>query len=164
MDLGQIAGLGIALVVMLAGLAGCVVPGIPGTPLILAAAVVHRLVFGEAGAGTIVLGLMALLAVGSLALDYLASLYGARRLGATWRGLTGAALGALVGLFFGPLGVILAPFVGATTFEYLGGQELRQAGKAGLGALLGMLAGAVGKVACALAMILLFSMGVLANS
>jgi len=158
------SGLGIALVVMLAGLAGCVVPGVPGTPLILGAAVVHRLVFGEASAGILVLGFMAFLAVCSLALDYLASLYGARKLGATWRGLTGATLGALVGLLFGPVGIVLAPFLGATAFEYFGGRELKQAGKAGLGAMLGMLAGAVGKVACALAMIFLFSISVLANS
>jgi uncharacterized protein YqgC (DUF456 family) len=163
-DFAQLAGLTITLVAMLAGLVGCVVPGIPGTPLILAAALVHRLVFGEASIGYWALSFMALLTLLSLALDYLATLYGARRLGATWRGLTGAMLGMVIGLFFGPIGIVLAPFLGATAFEYLGGRELKAASKAGLGTLLGILAGAVGKAACALAMIGFFTLNVLSRS
>lgn len=68
----------------------------------------------------------------------------------------GAALGAIVGLAWLPLGILLGPMVGAMALELMGGREWREAGKAGLGAWVGLVAGAVGKVACALGMIGLF--------
>jgi uncharacterized protein YqgC (DUF456 family) len=161
MTLEQIAGLVLALLLMGLGLAGSVLPGIPGPPLILAAAVLHRLYFGPAGVSNLVLGLLIGLTALSVLLDYASSLLGARRLGATWRGVLGAALGAMVGLAFGPLGVLLGPFVGATLLEALSGRSWREASRAGLGATLGFLAGTAGKVACSLAMIGLFLLSVL---
>jgi uncharacterized protein YqgC (DUF456 family) len=154
----------LVLLIMGVGLAGSAIPGIPGPPLILAAAVGHRIYFGPASVGNLVLGLLIGLTLLALVLDYLASVAGARRLGATWRGLVGAALGAMIGCFFGPLGVVVGPFIGAVAFELAGGRELKEAGRAGLGALLGLLAGAVGKVACSLAMIGLFTVNVLVRS
>jgi uncharacterized protein len=85
-----------------------------------------------------------------------ATLVGARRLGATWRGVVGAAVGAMFGLLAGFWGILVAPFAGATLGELLGGREFREAARAGLGAVLGLIAGAVGKVACSAAMIGLF--------
>lgn len=160
MSFEQIAGLGLALLVMGVGFAGCLLPGIPGPPLILAAAVGHRLWFGEHSVSDLALGVLTGLMVAALALDYLATVLGARRLGATWRGVTGALLGAGAGLFFGPPGVVVGPFVGATLGEWLGGRQLGEASRAGLGAVLGLLAGAAGKVACAAAMIGLFVVNV----
>jgi len=164
MSFEQVIGLILALLVMAVGVAGSVVPGIPGPPLILVAAVGHRLWFGEAGASIWVLATLAGLMAGSLLLDYVATLIGARRLGATWRGVVGAAVGAVVGLFAGLWGIIFAPFVGATLGELLGGREFQGAARAGLGAMLGLLAGAVGKVACSAAMIGLFLANVVLRS
>jgi uncharacterized protein YqgC (DUF456 family) len=164
MSLEQILGLLVALALMGVGLAGCVVPGLPGTPLVLIAAVAHRLWFGPASVSNIILALLVLLTLISLALDYLAGVAGARGFGATWRGVLGAAVGALIGLFFGPVGLLVGPFLGATGFEWLSGREFRQAGRAGFGAFLGMLGGAVGKVACCLAMIGLFAADVVWRS
>jgi len=161
MSIEQIVGLSIAMVVMLVGLAGSVLPGIPGAPLILAAAVGHRLYFGHAGPGTLVLGLLAGLTLLSIGLDYLATMIGAKKLGATWRGMVGAALGGLVGLIFGPVGLLVGPFVGATALEMLSGRDIESASRAGAGAFIGLLAGAVGKVACCLSMIGLFLFDVL---
>ncbi len=152
----DIMAMAVALFVMLLGLLGTVVPGLPGTPLILAAAVVHRLCRGEAGASGWVLGILGVVTVLSVALEFAASSLGARKLGATWRGMLGAALGAIVGLAWLPLGILLGPMVGAMALELMGGREWREAGKAGLGAWVGLVAGAVGKVACALGMIGLF--------
>lgn len=145
-----------ALMVMLLGLLGAVVPGLPGTPLILAAAVVHRLVRGDAGVQWWVVGVMALVTVASIGLDFMASSLGAKRLGATWLGMVGAAMGAILGLFWIPVGLVAGPLVGAMALEMLGGRAWREAGRAGLGAVLGMVAGAMGKVACGLGMIGLF--------
>lgn len=156
MSFEQILGLVLALLVMVVGLAGSVLPGIPGPPLILAAAVGHWLWFGEASVSTWVLAVMAGLMVASVLLDYAATLVGARHLGATWRGVVGAGVGAIVGLFAGLWGIFVAPFIGATLGEVLGGREFRESARAGLGAVLGLLAGVVGKVACSAAMIGLF--------
>jgi hypothetical protein len=156
----QIAGLVLTLLIMAVGLAGSVLPAIPGPPLVLAAAIGHRLWFGEHSVSNLVLATLAGLVVAALALDYLATLAGARKLGATWRGMTGAAVGAVLGLFTGPLGIVAGPFVGATVGELLGGRELRPASRAGAGAVFGLLAGAMGKLACCVAMIALFVVNV----
>jgi len=164
MSVEEIIGLSLALLVMLVGVAGCVIPGIPGTPLVLAAAVAHRLYFGQHSAHTWVLATLAGLAVLSMLVDYVAGMVGARKLGATWRGVLGAVLGGVVGLFFSLPGILLGPFIGATLLEFAGGRKLKPAAKAGLGATLGLLVGAVGKVSLAVAMVLLFAVSVIYRS
>lgn len=138
------------------GVVGSVLPALPGPPLILAAAVGHWLWFREQSVSGWVLGVMAGLTVGALALDALATLVGARKLGATWRGVLGAGLGVIGGIFTGPLGIVAGPLLGATLGEWLGGRALPEASRAGMGAVLGVLAGAAGKLACSLAMVALF--------
>jgi hypothetical protein len=142
---------------MMVGLLGAVVPGLPGPPLIFAAALCHRLVLGPRGSPWPVVIVLAVLMVFSLGLDFLATSYGAKKLGATWRGAVGAALGAMFGLFWAPVGLVVGPLVGAMVLEMLAGRHWREAGKAGVGAVLGLLAGTVGKVACSIAMIGLFA-------
>ena len=102
MSVDQWIGLILALIVMGVGLIGCVLPGIPGTPLVLVAAVGHRLYFGQESASTFVLIVLVLMTLFSMLIDYLASVLGAKKLGATWRGVAGAVVGAVVGLFFAP--------------------------------------------------------------
>jgi uncharacterized protein YqgC (DUF456 family) len=151
----------LALLVMIIGIVGCVVPGIPGTSLIFAAAVVHRLIVGAAGAQWWALCLIGGLALVSFIAEYGVSMYGAKTLGASRRGMIGAIVGGLIGLFFGILGILLGPFIGAFAFEFLGGREWRDSAKAGAGATLGLVVGAVGKLACAVAMTLLFAANIL---
>jgi hypothetical protein len=160
----HLIGLVIALVLMLAGLAGSVLPGLPGPPLVLLAAIGHRLYFGDASIGNWGLFFLFALMVLSIALDYVAGLLGAKKMGATWRGLVGATLGVLVGIFLGPLGILAGPFVGATLLELAGGREFQESARAGAGATVGMLIGAVGKVACCVAMIGLFVITVVWNA
>ena len=164
MTTGEIIGLSIVLLVMLAGLVGCIVPAFPGTPLILAVVIVHRLVFGAASVSNLVLGILVALTAISVLFDFLAGLLGANKFGATWRGAIGALLGGLVGLFFGLIGILIGPFLGATLLELLGGREFNKAAKAGLGATLGLFAGIVGKFAIAVVMILLFTTNVIVRS
>src|SRR5262249_18051402 len=82
----EIIGLSLALLIMVIGFVGSVVPGLPGTPLILIAAIGHRLCFGAHSVSNLVLTVLILLTLGSVLLDYVASVYGAKRFGATWRG------------------------------------------------------------------------------
>ena len=172
MDLGypqsvtaeQIIGLSLALVVMAVGLLGSILPVLPGVPVVLCAAIAHKLYFGADGASVWLLVLLAFLTVLALGLDYLATSVGARKLGASWRGMLGAVLGGLVGLFFSIPGILLGPFIGAFLLEMVGGYEYRRALRAGAGATLGLLAGAVGKFAVCIVMITLFAANVLYHS
>jgi hypothetical protein len=160
----QIIGLSLALLVMLVALVGNVVPGIPGTPLALIAAVAHRLYFGQASVNNLVLFVLILLTILALVLDYLSSALGAKKFGATWRGMVGAVIGGIVGLFFSLPGIILGPFLGATALEMFGDKEFKQAAKAGAGAVLGLALGAIGKSALCVIMITLFAVNVVARS
>lgn len=160
----QIIGLSLALLVMLVALIGNVIPGIPGTPLALIAAVAHRLYFGQSSVNNIVLIVLILLTVLALVFDFLGSALGAKKLGATWRGVTGAVVGGLIGLFFSLPGIILGPFVGATLFEMIGDKEFKKAAKAGAGAVIGLALGAIGKSAVCVVMIALFAVNVIARS
>jgi uncharacterized protein len=157
----QVIGLSIALVLMFIGLAGSILPGIPSTPLVMAAAVGHKLYFGPTGPAWWVLLILGLVTALSLLMDYLTTVYGAKKLGATWRGATGAIVGALVGIFFSFPGIILGPFIGAMVFEMAGGRDVKESSRAGLGATIGLLAGAIGKVACCVVMMALFAVNVI---
>ncbi len=160
----DVIGFLLTLLVMMVGVAGAVLPGLPGTPLIFVAALGHKLWFGAAAPHWVIIIGLGLLAALSLALDFLATTYGAKRLGATWRGVVGAGLGAILGIFvFPPFGLVLLPLLGAALAEMAGGREWRQAGKAGLGAAIGMLAGTLGKIGCSLAMIALWVFTLLMN-
>ncbi len=160
----QILGLTLALLVMAVGLAGSILPILPSTPVVLLAAVGHRLYFGPHGASNLILLALLFLTALSLVMDHAASVLGARKLGATWRGAVGAVIGGLAGLFFSLPGVILGPFLGATLFEMLGGRHWKQATRAGAGAVLGLLLGAAGKFACCVVMMALFAISVVMRS
>jgi uncharacterized protein len=166
MSADQILGLSVALLIMVIGFIGSFVPGIPSTPLVLAAAIGHKIYFRETGVGWMVMTILVAITVCSMVMDYLASIYGAKKLGATWRGAVGAVLGGIVGLFFAFPGLLIGPFLGAFGLEMLGGRTWRDSGKAGAGATLGLIAGALGKMAACLAMIGIFAFNVVyrANS
>ena len=160
----QILGLVFALLLMGVGVAGSILPGLPSTPLVFIGALAHKLYFGPAGPAWWVIGVLGVFTILSLVVDYAASMYGAKRLGATWRGAVGAIVGGLIGLFFNLPGILLGPFIGAALFEMAGGREWKEASKAGVGATLGLLAGAIGKIACCVAMMLLFTANVIYRS
>ena len=82
----------------------------------------------------------------------------------TWRGVTGAAVGGLVGLFFGLPGVIIGPFIGALLFELVGGYQFKKAAHAGLGATLGLFAGVMAKCVVCTVMIGVFTVNVIWRS
>ncbi len=164
MTVEQIIGFVLTLLVMLVGTIGTVLPVLPGTPVLVVAALGHKLWFGDQGAAWWVIAVLVAIMLFSIVLDYLATVVGAKKLGATWRGMTGAILGGLIGLFFSLPGILLGPFVGALLGESLGGRNWKESSKAGLGATIGLLAGAVGKVACCVAMLGMFALNVVYRS
>ena len=148
----------LAGILVLAGLAGLLLPVLPGPPLLFAGLLVAAWAedFAYVGAGTLaVLGALALL---SYAVDFAATALGAKRFGASKRAVIGAALGALVGLFFGIPGILFGPFVGAVIGELTTERGLSDAGRAGIGATLGLVLGVAGKLALAFSMLGLFAL------
>ncbi len=152
-------GYGIVLLIMFIGVMGNLIPGIPGTPLILAGAVGHQIYFaGQGGVGWSWVAVLMIFGLLALGLDYLATLLGAKKLGATWKGMVGAVLGVIVGVFvFPPIGLVVGPFVGAMGFEWAFGRKAPEAAKAGMGAVIGMALGVVGKLVCSVVMVSLFA-------
>ena len=159
-------GYAIVLLIMFIGVMGNLIPGIPGTPLILAGALGHQLYFaGQGGVGWWWVAALAALGLVALGLDYLATLIGAKKLGATWKGMVGAVLGVIVGVFmFPPIGLIVGPFVGAMGFEWAFGREARESAKAGVGAVLGLALGVLGKLICSVVMFALFAFAAWPNA
>jgi len=150
-----------AIVVMALGLIGTVIPILPGTTIILAAAVIHRVVLGaDRSLGWSALITLLVLTLVTYAIDAAASYLGAKRFGATKWGLIGCAAGALAGLFFGLLGLFLGPVIGAIVGELIGGKKIVNAGLAGWGTFLGSLGGLIAKLFIGLIMIVIFLMNV----
>ena len=150
----------IVLLIMFIGVIGNFIPGVPGTSLLLVAGLGHQLYFGQhGGIDWFWIGALAVLTAAVFGLDYLATLIGAKKLGATWKGMLGSLLGLFVGLFIPPqpIGLIIGPFVGAMGFEWAFGREAQDSAKAGAGAVIGMLLGAVGSMMCAVAMFGIFA-------
>lgn len=144
----------IALVGM--GLAGTVLPMLPGVPFVFIGLWLAAWIdgFSHVGAFTLtVLGALTLLAV---AVDFIASALGAKKVGASRQAVTGATLGTFVGIFFGLPGLLLGPFVGAVLGELSAQRSLGQATAAGVATWLGLLFGAIAKLALSLAMVGIF--------
>ena len=141
---------------MLIGLAGTVLPALPGTALVLAGAALGAWIDDFTRVSGFTLGVIAALAVLSWVLEYLAGVMGARRVQASRQALLGAALGTVVGLFMGLVGVLFMPLVGAALGEYLARRDELQSLKVGLATWIGMLLGMLAKVALAFMMVGLF--------
>jgi uncharacterized protein len=143
------------------GLIGTVLPVLPGTTIILAAVIIHRVMVGpEKSIGWQTIAILALLTLATYALDFLSGYFGAKYFGATRWGMFGAILGALAGIFFGIAGLFIGPVIGAILGEFIAGKRMIDAGRAGWGSLLGNLGGMIGKLVIALAMITIFFMTV----
>jgi uncharacterized protein YqgC (DUF456 family) len=146
--------LGVVLVVV--GLVGIVMPALPGHLLILIGLVVGAWAEGFTRVGFWTLAIIATIALASYGIDFAAAAMGARRLGATPRAMTGAALGTLLGLFFGLPGIVLGPFLGAVIGELTATRNFARAGKAGVAAWIGFVIGVAVKISFAFLMIAIF--------
>jgi len=149
------------IVLFAVGLVGTVLPIIPAPTIILAAAVIHRMMVGaEKSISWRSIAVLVLLTLATNALDFLGAYFGAKYFGATKWGMFGAVLGALAALFFGIVGLFVGPVIGAIMGEFIAGKKMIAAGRAGWGSLLGNLAGMIGKLMIALVMITIFLMTV----
>jgi uncharacterized protein YqgC (DUF456 family) len=151
----------LAALLIVGGLAGAVLPALPGIPMIyggiwLAAAVDHYRH----------LGLWWLLIIGALGaigviVDFAASAFGAKRVGASKLALWGATLGTVVGMFFGIPGLLFGPFLGAIAGELASGTSVLRSAHVGIGTWVGLLFGTLLKLVISLVMVGLFGLALL---
>jgi len=146
----------LAGILVLVGMAGTVLPALPGAPLVFLGLLLAAWIDGFQRVGWLALTLLGVLTLLSLGVDLLATSLGAQRAGASRQAILGAALGTVVGLFFGLPGILAGPFRGAVAGEYLARRDVAQAGRAGLGTWLGLVLGAAAKLALAFTMLALF--------
>lgn len=146
----------LAVALIVAGLAGTVLPALPGTALVLAGIVLAAWIddFTRVGAATV--ATVAVLAVIAWVLDFVAGLMGATKAGASKQAIIGAAIGTVVGLFMGIVGVLFMPLVGAAAGEYLARRDQHRAVKVGIATWVGIMVGMVAKVVIAFMMIGIF--------
>ena len=143
----------LAILLVLVGILGTVVPGLPGATLVLAGLLWLAWLDGFDRLGASSVTLLVILTVASHATDPLATVVGAKRLGASRRAMGGVSIGTIVGLFFGLPGVVIGPFVGAFIGELTTGGLLRDPTRAGLGTWLGIVLSTVVKLALVFMMV-----------
>lgn len=160
----------LAISLMVVGVAGAILPVLPGTILVLAGALLGAWIDGFSRVSGWSVGVIAVLAVVAWATDYVAALLGAKKAGASAAAVAGAAIGTVLGIFSGFVGLLFMPLAGAMAGEYwhqhrrnggftqpgehvLAGQ---QAARVGLATWIGQLLGTVVKVVLVFLMIGVF--------
>jgi uncharacterized protein YqgC (DUF456 family) len=146
----------LAIVLMGLGVLGTVLPALPGTILVLAGVVVGAWIDGFARVSGWTVGVIALLAIVAWVTDYVAALLGARKAGASPLALAGAAIGTVLGIFTGLIGLLFMPLAGAMAGEYWARRDANRATRVGLATWIGLLVGTVVKVVLAFMMIGIF--------
>lgn len=138
----------LGILLMLAGIAGSILPFLPGPPLCYAALLIQQFqtepVYSQKFLVT-----WAIVTVVVTAADYIVPLLGTRRFGGTRYGMWGCTIGLLAGLWLGPWGIIAGPFIGAFVGEWLANSNSDHALRAAVGSFVGFLFGTLLKlVAC----------------
>jgi len=151
--------LAIGLIVI--GMAGTVLPGVPGVAAVFGGMLLAAWIDGFARIGAPTLVTLGVLTALAFVADIVGSLIGAQRVGASRLALAGAALGALVALPFGIFGLMVGPFFGAVIGEFMARQRLDAAARVGIGTWLGLAVGSLAKIALVFAMLGVFAAGYL---
>lgn len=157
MDFGPILWWLVALALVLVGLAGAVIPALPGLPFVFGGLLVGAWIDHFTRVGTFTLVVLGVLTAIGLALDFVAGSLGAKKVGASPQAVAGATLGAFVGMFFGLPGLILGPFAGAVVGELQAQRSLGQAAASGIGTWVGLFLGIIAKLVVGIVMIAIFA-------
>lgn len=133
-------------ILVIVGIAGCIVPIIPGPPISYGGLLLLQLTNAKPlDSRTMIIWLLVTIAV--TALDYIVPIWGTKKYGGTKRGVWGSTIGLFVGIFFfPPIGIILGPFLGAIVGELSAGQDSNAAFRAGFGSFIGLLTGTILKI------------------
>lgn len=145
-----------AVLLILVGIAGTVLPALPGVPLIFGGVLLAAWIddFQRISVTTVVV--LAVLTVLGIIIDYVAAALSAKRMGASKQGIIGAAVGTLAGIFTGLWGLLFMPLAGAAIGEFIAHKDLLRAGKVGAATWVGLLVGTAIKLAIAFTMVGVF--------
>lgn len=146
---------------VLVGLAGIVLPALPGTILVFAGLALGAWIDDFTRVGWFALGAIAVLAVLAWLMDYISAMLGAKRAGASRQAVIGAAIGTVAGIFLGIVGVLFMPLVGAAVGEYMARRNHQQAVRVGISTWIGLMAGMLAKFVLAFMMIGIFVVALL---
>jgi len=146
----------VAVLLIVVGVAGTVLPALPGIPLIFGGVLLAAWIDDFQRIGTWTIVVLAVLAAIGVAVDYIAAAISAQRVGASRQGIVGAALGTLAGIFTGLWGLVFMPLVGAAIGEFIAHKDALRAGKVGVATWFGLLIGTAVKIAVAFTMIGVF--------
>ncbi|MBO7337885.1 MAG: DUF456 domain-containing protein [Paludibacteraceae bacterium] len=129
----------IGAILMVLSIVGCIAPVLPSVPLAYVGLIVLQIsAYGNFSTSFLVI--WAVVTVLITILNYIIPALGAKKLGGSKYGERGCFIGTIIGVFFGPLGIIIGPFVGAVVGELLAGKDIEGALKSGLGSFLGFIA------------------------
>lgn len=149
--------LGLAIILMLVGVAGTILPALPGVLLIFLTVAAYGWYEGFHTISAHYLVILAGLTLLSMLVHYLSAVWGARHYGSSKYGSWGAIIGMLLGIFiFPPLGIFIGAFLGALLGEYITCNQLEKAARAGLGTIVGLFSGMVFNLLLALGMFISF--------
>jgi uncharacterized protein len=146
----------LAILLMIVGALGIVLPALPGVPLLFAGMVVAAAIDDFQRVGWLPLGVLGFLTLLAVLVEFAASALGAQRVGASARAVLGALVGTVVGLFFGIPGLVFCPFIGAVVGELSVHGRIDQAGRVGVATWIGLVFGTLAKIAIAFAMLGIF--------
>ncbi|AKO12884.1 DUF456 domain-containing protein [Xanthomonas oryzae pv. oryzicola] len=149
----------LATALVLIGLAGIILPALPGLPLVFTGLLVAAWADNFTHLGWVTLVVLGLITALSFLIDFLATLYGAQRVGASKMALWGSVIGGIAGIFFMPIGLFIGPFAGAWIGEYYQTRKTGQATKVGIGTWVGIMLGTATKLALGLCMLGVFAIG-----
>ena len=131
----------LAILCLLVGFAGAVLPILPGPQLSWVALLLLKFSsFGE-NVTWLWIAIFAAIVIVVVVLDYYVPIWGTKKFGGTRAGMWGATIGLIIGLFFSPVGIILGPFLGALLAELLAGNSKEHSLRAAFGAFIGFLFG-----------------------
>lgn len=143
-----------AVSLIIAGLAGTVIPAIPGLPLIAGGIFLIGWAGGFETVGWTTIIACAVMAVVGVVVDTVAQTAGAQKAGASPQGIWGSLIGTLAGVFMGGIvGILVMPLVGAFIGEFWAKRDLLHAGRVGIATWIGMIVGTAVKVALAFMML-----------
>jgi uncharacterized protein len=148
----------VAGIVIAVGIAGSILPNLPGIPVMFGGMLLAAWVGHFHKIPVWVVAVLGVLAAFSIVFDFLAGTYGAKRHGASKAAVWGALLGTIAGLFFGIPGIIFGPFAGAVIGQLISGGGIRQSAQVGFGTWVGLLIGTAAKLAVAFMMLGMFAL------
>ena len=151
----------LAVAMIFVGIAGTVLPALPGAILVFAGIALAAWIDDFARISGWTVGAAAVLTLLAFAADWLAAVFGAKKAGATRLAVVGAALGTIAGVFTGLVGLIFLPLAGAAIGQYVSQRDVVRAGKVGVATWLGLLVGTAVKVALVFMMVGLFVLGLI---